>query len=124
MLMAVRLDDGLDPGQGRRSPAALGQQFGQRPGLGLQLPGPVVAGQQLDGVRAQHRGAGRLQPDDRQPLGQRRRQRVEAAAQLLAGAVELPGGDPGQTAADLLGRDPDRAAGGLQHLDGGLADLW
>ena len=86
--MAVRLGDDLGPSQAGRCPAWVwaewrrgGQQLGQRVHALRHGDGPGVAGQQVGQVGAEHRGAGRLQPDDRQAGLRVRGEHAEQPAQ-------------------------------------------
>src|SRR6202008_4937414 len=86
-------------------------------------PPPTVARQQPPRVAAQRRRTGRLEADDRDPGVEGRLQRAQRPVELAARAVELPGRDPGQAAADVLARDPDLVPGGFEHRDRRLTDL-
>lgn len=117
MLVAVRLRHAGHTGQVRWCPAlGAAQQLRERLHPGLQR---TRLRQQVGRVAAQHGGAGRLKPDDREVAAQR----AERAPQLPARAVELTGGDPGQSAAHRLAGDADRVTRGLEHLDRGLPHL-
>ncbi len=96
----------------------LGQRADGRAGL---LRGGAVR-QQLGRLGLQGRRAARLQPDDRHPGVQPRLQRGQGPGHDLFGVVELAGADPGQAAADGLGRDLDPVAERLQGGDGVPAD--
>ena len=125
VVVAVHLADDPNTLQVRRLPAGgvLGEQFGEGDGLVAQ-PGDVeVVGEQVRGVGAEHRGAGRFEAEDEAAAADVVGEGVDGAAQDLLGAVQLAGGDPGQPAADRLGGDGDRPAGVLEQADGGLSDV-
>ena len=72
---AARRDDGGAQGVG-----VLGEHLGQRADARARRGGERLVGQQLGPVGAQHRGARRLQPDDRDAGGEPRLERPQAAA--------------------------------------------
>ena len=99
--MAVRLRDHADTGQVGRLPVEAGQHLGEGAHGRGHLDGARVVGE-LDRVAAQGGQAGRLEPDDRHPGGDVRRERGDGPLDDRPGPVELAGGDPGQPAAGVV----------------------
>ncbi|PSK58166.1 hypothetical protein B0E53_06977 [Micromonospora sp. MH33] len=117
MLVAVGLDQGVcrDPGR-LPARAVVVQQLREGDRL-LSQPGDVVVGrEQLVRVAAEHRRAAGLQPNDPGAGPQVRTQHIYRTAQHPLRDVQLPGGDPSQSAAHRSVRHPYPPAGRLQHL--------
>ena len=129
VVVAVRLHDRGHVGEVRDLPAVAGADGGGR-GEQLRerarLPGDRdrarVVGQQVAQVGAQDRGARRLEPDDRDAVDRERPEHAEQVGELLPGAVELAGADPGEAAAGVVLRDQHLVAGVGEHRDGRLRD--
>jgi ABC-2 type transport system permease protein len=119
-LVAVRLRHDHVAGQvGHLDIGVAGEELRQREGVPGHLRDPRVVGQQVEGVRAPDREAGRFGAHDRDARGGERVQDVGGRAELADGAVQLAGGDPGQAAAGLPFEQPRRVAGGGQDGSGG-----
>ena len=120
-VVAVRLDHHPGSGQRRWLPA-LGafQQLGQ----GDRLRGQPVGRrgvEQVEDIVAQHRRAGRFQPENGHPRLQLRADDPQGTCEPAPCPVELSGADPGDPAAH---RGPGQAhlvPGGPQHRHGGPA---
>lgn len=79
--------------------------------------------EQVDGVAAKHGGAGRLDADDGDVLGDEIRELADSPAEDPFRRVELPGGDPGQRAAQLSIWQPWAESGVLEYGHRRLGDL-
>ncbi len=124
VLVAVRLRHAGDARQvGRRPAVGGGQQLGESLDRAAKRRGPAVAWQQFRRVAAQRRRTRRLKTDDGDARVDGRLQGAQRPSELAPGAVQLAGGDPGQTAADVLAGDRDVVARGFEHRHRGLADL-
>ncbi len=114
----MRLHDDLEAVEARRRPVGGREQFGERARGPRDRLGARVAREQGDEVGPEHGGAGRFQPDDRDASGRRLGELVEQVAENPFRSAQLPGGDPGEAAADRRGRGDDLVAGRFEHRDG------
>lgn len=109
VLVAVRLGDHLHAGEVGRGPVAVrGEQFGEGAGRRGHPAGGVRA-EQFDRVVPERGGARRLDTHD----GYAR----------AGGLVQLAGGDPGQTAADLFAGEGGAVTGVYEYGEDVLGDL-
>ncbi len=119
VLVAVHLRQRLrgPVGHPRRLVAGgvLGEQFRQRHRLLAQPAHVLVAGEHLRRVRPEHGRAARLQRHHQTARPHVLRQSAHCPGEHLLRHPELTGGDPGQPAAQRLGRQFHPPAGVLQH---------
>ncbi len=123
VLVAVDLEEGpaVEPpeGEARVLVDHLRQDL-RRPG---ELPRAGIGPEEVRQLVPEHRGAGRLEEDNRDALVHRRHQRVEIATQERAGKVEHPVVVERPAAAEAAPRDLHGVPRALERLDGGDPDL-
>lgn len=98
------------------------EELPEQVGLRGEADGVLVVRQHVDELVAEHRGAARLERDERHPVLDVLAQRVEDLVQEALGEAQHPVVVERATAAQGLARQLDAPAGGLEHLDRRAAD--